>query len=127
MVWTAAAREVDGNPAVRFSVTRPDGDQGYPGRLKASVSYQLDPEGRLDIRYEATADRPTPINFTHHSYFNLAGHAKGDVMGHELRLAASHYTPLDAHGVPAGTIAPVESTPYDFRTPRAIRAQRAAR
>jgi aldose 1-epimerase len=104
--------------SARFRLTSPDGDQGYPGTLDVSVTYALSDEGELSIAYEATTDRATPINLTHHAYFNLAG--GGDVLGHELWLDADGYLPIDREKIPTGEIAPVDGTPFDFREPRTI-------
>jgi aldose 1-epimerase len=119
-VWDAEPVSTAGGPAVRFSLTSPDGDQGYPGALKAAVLYTLTPENELKIEYTATTDRPTPVNLTHHSYFNLAGAGSGDVLAHTLQLAASCYTPLDEKKIPTGRVATVEGTPFDFRQPTRI-------
>jgi aldose 1-epimerase len=103
--------------------TSPDGDQGYPGMVDATVTYWLRPDNALVIDYEATTDTPTVVNLTHHSYFNLAGGRASDILGHELTIAADRYTPADATLIPTGEIAPVEGTPFDFRTPVAIGAR----
>ncbi len=100
--------------------TSPDGDQGYPGTVSATVTYWLRTDDSLVIDYEATTDRPTVVNMTHHSYFNLAGGRAEDILGHELTIAADRYTPADATLIPTGEIAPVEGTPFDFRTPHTI-------
>ncbi len=114
-VWNAEATAAADSPAVRFSLVSPDGDQGYPGQLKASVLYTLTQQNELRIDYSATAGQPTPVNLTHHSYFNLAGAGSGDILGHTLQLAASHYTPLDEKKIPTGKVVPVDGTPFDFR------------
>jgi aldose 1-epimerase len=119
-VWNAEPLATAGGPAVRFSLISPDGDQGYPGVLKTAVLYTLTPGNELKIEYTATADRPTPVNLAHHSYFNLAGAGSGDILGHTLQLEASYYTPLDEKKIPTGGIATVERTPYDFRLPMRI-------
>jgi len=119
-VWNAEAISTADSPSVRFTLVSPDGDQGYPGNLKVSVVYTLAPKGELRIEYSATTDRPTPVNLTHHSYFNLAGAGSGDVLGHTLELAANHYTPLDDKKIPTGQVAPVDGTPFDFRQPTRI-------
>ena len=117
-VWSA--RVLDG-AALELRRRSPDGEEGYPGNLDVTVTYTLT-EHELRIAYRATTDRPTPVNLTNHSYFNLAGEASGDVLGHELQLQASRYTPVDAGLIPTGELAPVEGTPFDFRTPRPIGA-----
>ena len=99
-----------------------DGDQGFPGTLDVHVTYTLEPEGTLRITYEATTDAPTVVNLTNHSYFNLAGESSGDVMGHVVSIAGSHYLPTDEAQIPTGERASVDGTPFDFRTPRPIGA-----
>jgi aldose 1-epimerase len=100
---------------VRLSRVSPHGEEGFPGRLEVSATYTLTASGALRFVYEAVTDAPTVVNPTNHSYFNLAG--SGHTGGHELRLAASRFTPVDADLIPTG-IASVEGTRFDFRTPR---------
>jgi aldose 1-epimerase len=100
-------------PAVRFSRLSPDGEEGYPGNLFVSVTFSLNDSNELSIAYEATTDKPTVLNLTNHSYFNLAG--GGSVLGHSLQLNADSYTPVDATLIPTGEIKPVANTPWDFR------------
>lgn len=119
-VWDAEPLATPQGPAVRFRLASPDGDQGYPGAVKAEVLYTVTAGNELKIDYTATADRPTPINLAHHSYFNLAGADSGDVLGHALQLSAGSYTPLDAKMIPTGKVVPVAGTPFDFRRPMPI-------
>jgi aldose 1-epimerase len=107
--------------SLALSYTSPDGEEGYPGTLEVRVTYSLNDAGELRIDYEATADRATVLNLTNHAYFNLAG--GGDILGHQLRLDASHYLPVDATQIPTGELAPVAGTPFDFTTPTAIGAR----
>ena len=95
----------------------PDGDQGFPGCLVASVRYAVDGLA-LVIEYTATADAPTVVNLTNHAYFNLGG--GGDVLDHDLTIAADRFTPTDATQIPTGELRPVAGTPFDFRAPHAI-------
>src|SRR5690606_5981616 len=95
-----------------------DGDQGYPGELSVDVIYRLTDDNRLQVEFNATTDKPTLVNLTQHSYFNLAG--TGDILDHQLTLDASHYTPIDQGLIPTGAIAPVASTALDFRHGKAI-------
>ncbi len=114
-VWAAMASETKAGPAVKFSYLSPDGEEGYPGNLNVDVTYTLTNDGELRIEYKATTDKATPVNLTHHTYFNLAGQGSGDVLKHELMIAADNYTPVDATLIPTGAIAKVEGTPFDFR------------
>ncbi len=102
---------------MKFSYTSPDGEEGYPGTLAVTVTMALTDANELRIDYTATTDKPTPVNLTNHSYFNLVG--EGYVLAHELMIAADSYTPSDATLVPTGEIKPVKGTPMDFTTPAA--------
>ncbi|WP_049573589.1 aldose epimerase family protein [Nonomuraea sp. SBT364] len=113
-VWTVA--DVTGS-FITLTLTSPDGDQGYPGTLTASLTYTLDGDA-LRLDYAAETDAPTVLNLTNHSYFNLAG--GGDVLGHVVRIAADHYLPVDEHKIPTGEHAPVKGTVFDFTTPHAV-------
>jgi aldose 1-epimerase len=110
----------DGSVAIELRFDSPDGDQGYPGRLEATVRYTLTAGGEWRIDYRATCDRATVVNLTHHDYFNLAGGAS--ILDHRLRIAASHYCPVDAGLIPEG-IAAVAGTPFDFRVEQTIGAR----
>jgi aldose 1-epimerase len=116
VVWRAESFENDSSSGVVLSFTSPDGDMGYPGRLDVRVSYTLTDSNELLVDYYATTDKATPINLSQHSYFNLAGDAARDILGHQLQLAASRYTPVDSTLIPTGELAPVEGSPFDFRT-----------
>ncbi|MEU5519575.1 aldose epimerase family protein [Streptomyces sp. NPDC047860] len=111
-VWTALPVE----HGLRLTLAAEDGEEGFPGRLEVSVTYTLDERGALGIVYEAVTDAPTHVNLTNHSYWNLAG--SGSASGHELRLAASRYTPSDAELIPTGELADVSGTRLDFREAR---------
>jgi aldose 1-epimerase len=123
VVWKAEDVSGAAGPAVRFTYRSPDGEEGFPGNLSASVTYTVTPDDALRIDYTATTDRATPVNLTNHSYFNLAGAASGPILGHELMLAADQYTPSDDQLIPTGEIKPVRGTPLDFTTPTTIGAR----
>ncbi|HYD54560.1 MAG TPA: aldose epimerase family protein [Gemmatimonadaceae bacterium] len=118
--WRGTPLRDAGSVGVWLEHTSPDGDEGYPGTLAVEVRYRVFDGGRLVIDYRATTDRPTHVNLTQHSYFNLAGSAGHDVLGHELTIVAERFTPVRAGLLPTGALAPVEGTPLDFRAPRAI-------
>jgi aldose 1-epimerase len=123
VVWDAEPFRSDSGAGVAFSYTSRDGEEGYPGTLRARVRYTLTEGDELIVEYEATTDKATPVNLTQHSYFNLAGAGRGDILGHELTLNASAFTPVDTTLIPTGELAPVAGTPFDFRTPTAIGAR----
>ncbi len=118
VVWQAEPVEVPHGAAVRFSYTSPDGEEGYPGTLHATVTYTLTDRNELRLEYTATTDKPTPVNLTNHSYWNLAG--EGDILGSILTLNADRYTPVDDTLIPTGELAPVKGTIMDFTKPMAI-------
>ena len=119
VVWGAQVIKEAGLVGVKFTYLSKDGEEGYPGNLKVTVDYTLNNDNELAIAYEATTDKATPVNLTHHSYWNLSG-AKSDILGHELRLYADTYTPVDAGLIPTGVLAPVKGTAMDFTAPLAI-------
>ncbi len=122
VVWQAQALPPgEHEAAAQFTYISRDGEEGYPGRLTVKVTYTLTDANELRLDYEATTDRPTPINLTSHAYFNLAGF--GDVLDHELWLNANGYTPTDDALIPTGEIASVKGTPLDFTTPTRIGAR----
>ena len=106
--------------SIHFSYVSPDGDQGFPGEVKMKVVYTLTPDNEFKITYEATTDKPTYVNLTHHSFFNLKGEGNGDNSDNLLMIKASKYTPIDSVWIPTGEIADVAGTPFDFREPTAI-------
>jgi len=123
VVWRAEPFESGGAAGVVFEHTSPDGTEGYPGSLDVRVRYTLSDDGDLAFDYAARSDRPTPVNLTQHSYFNLSGAGSGDVLGHELMLHADAFTPVDESQIPTGEIRPVDGTPFDFRKPTSIGAR----
>lgn len=114
--------EADGKH-VALSYVSPDGEEGYPGELTLKVVYTVTDDNALKIEYTATTDRATVVNLSNHSLFNLGGEGSGTVLNHELWIAADATTPVDGVLIPTGELAPVEGTPFDFRTPTAIGAR----
>ncbi|HVY94116.1 MAG TPA: aldose epimerase family protein, partial [Bryobacteraceae bacterium] len=112
-VWTA--RELAGG-ALELKYVSKDGEEGHPGTLTATVTYTLTDNNVLRIRYQATTDKPTVLNLTNHSYFNLKG--DGDILGHLVMLNADKYTPVDSGLIPTGELKAVDGTPFDFRKAR---------
>lgn len=113
-VWDCKTSETEQGGRLDFYLESPDGDQGYPGNARITVSYTLTDDNSLVIDYHMVCDADTVANFTNHSYFNLAGHDSGDVLKQEVLINASHYTPADQVSIPTGEIAPVKGTPMDF-------------
>lgn len=116
VVWEGRPFETDSTVGVRFAYTSQDGEEGYPGRLDVEVTYTLTDADELVFNYHAITDKATPVNLTQHSYFNLAGAGNGDILGHELMIAADAFTPVNETLIPTGEIRPVAGTPFDFRT-----------
>jgi aldose 1-epimerase len=123
VVWEADESTPATQPSLSLSYLSRDGEEGFPGSLKASVVYTLTDSNELRIDYTASTDKPTVLNLTHHSYFNLAGAGSGDILSHELMLNADRFTPIDSGIITTGELKPVEGTPMDFRTPTAIGAR----
>jgi aldose 1-epimerase len=103
-----------GAQAVHLQYVSKNGEEGFPGTLTVDVTYTLDDNNELKIDYLATTDKPTVVNLSNHSYFNLKGQGEGDILDHEIQFHASNYTPVDEHLIPNGKIAPVAGTPLDF-------------
>ena len=123
VVWQAQAVQASDGPAVEFSYLSKDGEEGYPGSLAVKMVYTLTDKNEFKIQYTATTDKPTVVNITHHSYFNLAGAGEGDILGHEMMINADRFTPVDATLIPTGELKPVQGTPMDFTKPMAIGAR----
>lgn len=105
---------------VRLAYLARDGEEGYPGNLQVTVTFSLNPDNELRIDYAASTDRKTPVNLTNHTYFNLKGEGRGDVLGHELMIHAANFTPLNSALIPTGEIRPVAGTPLDFTQSKPI-------
>ncbi len=123
VIWKAEPISRPDGPSIKLTRRSPDGEEGYPGNLDVSVQFTVTEQNELKIEYTATTDKATPINLSNHSYFNLAGRTTEPVLGHELMLAADHYTPVDETWIPTGEIAPVAGTPLDFTKPTDIGAR----
>lgn len=103
-----------------MSYLHADGEEGFPGNLQIRMTYTLTPENEFRIDYDATTDKPTVVNMSHHPFFNLKGEGNGTILDHVLTINASHTTPVDSVLIPTGEIADVTGTPFDFRQPHAI-------
>ena len=123
VVWAAQSFRGDSGVGVTLTYTSPDGEEGYPGTLHAKVTYSLNDRDELSMEAEATTDKATPVNLTNHTYWNLAGDGKRDILGHLLTLESNHIVPVDSTLIPTGQLMPVDGTPFDFRSPTAIGAR----
>ena len=121
VVWESRPVSNSDGAAVEFSYLSKDGEEGYPGNLQVKVVYTLSDDNQIKIDYAATSDKATPINLTNHSYFNLAG--AGDILKHEIMIAADWFTPVDDALIPTGEIASVKGTPLDFTLSQSIGAR----
>lgn len=121
VVWSAAEPVVDSQAVhLKLSYLSKDMEEGYPGNLNIQVIYTLNADNSLDVSYEATTDKPTIVNLTQHSYFNLTGDFRQTILDHEVMLDADSYLPVDETLIPTGELADITGTPFDFRTPKAI-------
>lgn len=116
-VWKAAQPN---DSTLVLNLKSPDGNAGYPGNIDVTVVYSLRPDNSLAINYEATTDRPTILNLTNHSYFNLTGNLANNILGEEVYINADGFTPIDSTFMTHGEIRAVDGTPFDFRTPKAV-------
>jgi len=119
-VWTAEVLKGTDFPAVKFTYSKPDMEEGFPGNVVAEVVYTWTDANEIIMDYKVTTDRRTVINITNHAYFNLHGTGVGDILDHEAVIRASAFTPVDSTLIPTGELRPVEGTPFDFRTPHLI-------
>lgn len=119
-VWGATEVQETGARGVRLTYVSPDGEEGYPGTLETEVTYLLTDDNTLRINYHATTDKPTVVNLTNHTYYNLAGEGSGSILDHVFTINADAFLPVDEATNPTGEIVPVEGTPMDFRTPEVL-------
>jgi len=120
VVWNDTPMIENKVAGLKLTYLSHDGEEGYPGNLAVEVWYWWTNENELKIEYHATTDKPTPVNLTHHSYFNLKGEGEGDILGHVLMIKGEKYTPVNNGLIPTGELADVKGTPFDFSQPTAI-------
>jgi aldose 1-epimerase len=123
VVWQAEKLDTPEGPALKLTYTSKDGEENYPGTLRCEVIYTLTNDNELKIQYAAETDKPTFVNLTHHSYFNLKDAGATDILGHELMIKSDKFTPVDKGLIPTGELRPVAGTPFDFNKPTAIGAR----
>lgn len=123
VIWDAEYQNgwnfLENSMKVVMTYTSPDGEEGYPGNLTTTLTFELTADNQLLMEFKAETDKPTIVNLTHHSYFNLSA-MKEDILGHQLTLYAPKYTPVDENLIPTGELKAVAGTPFDFSTPRLI-------
>ncbi len=119
VVWDASVAS-DSIPSLSLHYISKDGEEGYPGNLDIRVNYTLTNDDELKIEYSAKTDKPTPVNLTNHSYFNLTGDVSNTILDHTLMIDADNYTPVDSTLIPTGEIKSVKGTPFDFTSPKKI-------
>jgi aldose 1-epimerase len=120
VIWKAEPFTKEDSAGVKFSYLSPDGEENYPGKLNVEVIYELTNSDALNISFTASTDKDTPVNLTHHSYFNLNGQGIGSIYDHEMMINASSFTPVNEKLIPTGEIAPLTGGPMDFTSPRII-------
>jgi aldose 1-epimerase len=123
VVWTARPSIGIHGPQLVLAYVSKDGEEGYPGNLEVTAIYTLTDKNELKLEFAAKTDRPTVVNLTHHSYFNLAGQGSGDILGHVVYINSDQTTPVDSGLIPTGEFADVTGTPFDFRKPMPIGAR----
>ena len=120
--WKSEAYEEAEGVYVRFELESPDGDNGFPGKLKAVVSYGLTKSNEIICDYQVSASQLCPVNITNHAYFNLAGEGRGNILSHEVLLYSSNYVEVDKNSIPTGKLVSVKDTPFDFIKSKKIEA-----
>ncbi len=122
-LWTATPVSAKNGEALKLTYVSADGEEGYPGKLSVQVTYTLRADNSLDIAYEATTTKPTVVNLTNHTYYNLSGDPQKPITGDLLTIKADTFTPIDATLIPTGDLKPVKGTPFDFTKATAIGAR----
>lgn len=123
VMWDATKVNDTSGVGIKLHYLSKDGDEGFPGNLDVTVTYMLTNANEFSIVYEATTDKSTPLNLTHHSYFNLAGAGNGDVLEHQVMIDAQRYTVVDSTLIPTGELPDVKGTPFDFTQNQTIGAR----
>src|SRR3954471_1693120 len=123
VVWESQIVDTGNGLALELEYVSKDGEEGYPGTLKALVTYSLNENSELRIDYRAFTDKDTVLNLTNHSYFDLSGQFAGNILDHEVTIHADRFTPVDSNLIPTGELRDVSGTPFDLRTPRRIGAR----
>ncbi|MEI6323247.1 MAG: aldose epimerase family protein [bacterium] len=123
VVWEAAPLMTKQGPSLKLTYISKDGEEGYPGTLTVTATYTLTNKNELKLVCRATTDKKTIVNLTHHSYFNLAGQGRGDILNHIVTLKSDRFTPVDKKLITTGKIASIKGTPFDFRQPTTIGAR----
>lgn len=120
VLWNATPKNTDAGAVLELTYISEDGEEGYPGKLDVKVTYTLTDNNELDVQYEAVTDKPTVVNLTQHSYFNLSGKLSEPILDHEIYLDADTYLPVDGGLIPTGELRAVAGTPFDFTAPKSI-------
>ena len=123
VIWTAVDASTKDTPTLELRYVSKDMEEGFPGELTSVVTYSLTGQNELKIDYKATTNRTTVLNLTNHTYWNLAGAGEGDILGHQMMIAASKFTPVDKTLIPTGELKSLDKSPLDFRTSTAIGAR----
>ncbi|WP_456278937.1 aldose epimerase family protein [Bacillus sp. AK128] len=121
VIWSSSVETTEDNVKIIFAYLSPDGEAGFPGNLNVTVTYTINQDNELLISYEAVSDQKTIVNLTNHTYFNLSGNLKTNILDHELTLKSGSYLELDSTLIPTGVEVPVEGTVFDFRQPSSFK------
>ena len=122
-IWHSEPQSDSDSMSLVLTYESQDGEEGFPGRLETRATYRLSDDDTLSIHYRATTDKPTVLNLTNHSYFNLGGQGSGTVVDHEVMINADTFTPVNEHLIPTGELRTVVNTPFDFQAPRRVGEQ----